>query len=43
MDAKEVLILITGAHKAYALHMVSRNKFKAKKVTLGQKILDWKY
>ena len=33
MDAKEVLILITGAHKAYALHMVSRIEFKAKKVT----------
>ena len=25
MDAKEVMVLITGAHKAYALHMV--NKF----------------
>ena len=23
MDAKEVMILITGAHKAYALHMVN--------------------
>lgn len=22
MDAREVMILITGAHKAYALHMV---------------------
>ena len=34
MDAKEVLILITGAHKAYALHMVSRIEFKASKATL---------
>lgn len=24
MDAREVMILITGAHKAYALHMVSK-------------------
>ena len=23
MDANEVMVLITGAHKAYALHMVS--------------------
>ena len=29
MDAKEVMVLITGAHKAYALHMVSsQNKTK---------------
>ena len=24
MDAREVMILITGAHKAYALHMVCK-------------------
>ena len=34
MDAKEVMILITGAHKSYALHMVSRIEFKASKATL---------
>ena len=34
MDAKEVLILITGAHKAYALHMVSKIEFKGHPIIL---------